>query len=164
MRDESQYDICYQCGGSKRKTAKTCQVCYGINQIGYKFPEWVRRKQSINRKGKFSGANHWNWQGGISRAYKTGYYSVQYKEWREKVFSRDGYKCIFVNCKTTDKYVQAHHIRKFSNYPELRFDVDNGITLCRNCHKRVTSREDIYARFFEDEIRAKDSIILVPIP
>ena len=91
---------------------------------------WVSERNKIMNKER-RGKNHWNWKGGISRVYKTGYYSEEYKEWREKVFERDNYICQM--CGSKD-YITAHHIKSFAYYPELRFDVDNGITLCEKCH------------------------------
>lgn len=79
-----------------------------------------------------TGDKHHNWKGGVSRGYKTGYYSTEYKQWRINVFKRDGYKC--QNCGITGTYITAHHIKSFAHYPELRFDLPNGITLCEPCH------------------------------
>lgn len=55
------------------------------------------------------------------------------KEWRIAVFERDNFIC---QCCGWDKgkILQAHHIKNFSNHPHLRLDIDNGITLCKNCH------------------------------
>lgn len=60
--------------------------------------------------------------------------SVEYKLWRTSVFTRDGYKCIW--CQST-KLIQADHIKQFAYYPELRFAIDNGRTLCRSCHQKT---------------------------
>ncbi len=72
-----------------------------------------------------------NWKGGISRSYKDGYGSPEYKEWRKSVFERDKYICIKCSAKG---YLTAHHIKSWARYPKLRFVVSNGITLCENCH------------------------------
>jgi HNH endonuclease len=55
------------------------------------------------------------------------------KEWRMAVFERDKFIC---QCCGWDKggILQAHHIKNFSKHPHLRLDIDNGITLCENCH------------------------------
>lgn len=81
------------------------------------------------RKGKYS---H-RWKGGNSRGYKTGYYSKEYKQWRLAVFERDSYKCQV--CGLVGGYITAHHIKSFAHFPELRFEINNGITLCEECHK-----------------------------
>lgn len=61
--------------------------------------------------------------------------SIEYKEWREAVFNRDNYTC--QNCGKKGGKLNAHHIKPFKDYPGLRLDTDNGITLCINCHKAV---------------------------
>lgn len=85
------------------------------------------------KKGQNKGEKSPSWKGGISRAYKTGYYSEEYKDWRMKVFTRDNWICQV--CQKVGGYLTAHHIKSFAHYPELRFDVNNGITLCEECHK-----------------------------
>lgn len=60
--------------------------------------------------------------------------STRYRLWRASVFKRDGYKCR--KCGTK-KDIQAHHIitwRDSKNKTELRYDVKNGMTLCKSCH------------------------------
>jgi hypothetical protein len=60
--------------------------------------------------------------------------SLEYKLWREAVFSRDDYRCF--DCGERGGDLQAHHIYPFATFPRLRFMVENGITLCVECHKR----------------------------
>jgi len=77
--------------------------------------------------------NHWNWHGGISGKLKLERNSYKYKEWREAVFQRDNYTCQCCGDKTGHN-LEAHHIENFSDHNVLRFNVDNGITLCKKCH------------------------------
>jgi hypothetical protein len=79
-----------------------------------------------------SGDKNWNWKGGISKAYRMGYNSLEYRQWRRAVFERDGYRCQV--CGITGTYLTAHHIQSFAYFPELRFIIDNGVTLCEPCH------------------------------
>lgn len=117
---------------------------------GYKPSEEHRRKISNSHKGKKKpwsgeifrkiakqrvGNKHHNWKGGISRGYKTGYYSSEYKSWRNSVFLRDCFTC--QNCYRKNLKLNAHHIKTFSKYPELRFEISNGRTLCESCHRLV---------------------------
>ena len=59
----------------------------------------------------------------------------QYAAWRSAVFERDGYRCAI--CGEVGGRLNAHHIKPFAKYPDLRLDIDNGITLCEECHKEV---------------------------
>lgn len=71
----------------------------------------------------------------------------KYVEWRNSVYKRDKYKCQWPNCTLKSK-LNAHHINKWSEFPSLRFVVDNGITLCRYHHKLIKDQEHIYAAVF----------------
>lgn len=57
--------------------------------------------------------------------------SQRYKAWRTAVFERDGFCC---NKCGTKNDIQAHHIKTWKHNKELRYQVSNGITLCRKCH------------------------------
>ena len=61
------------------------------------------------------------------------------RQWRREVRRRDGDACRV--CRETIN-LHAHHIRPRSRYPELVLELDNGITLCGNCHARLTGREE----------------------
>ena len=84
---------------------------------------------------RFKGDNNPNWKGGNSKGYKTGYYSTEYKIWRKTVFERDDYQC--KKCNAKGVYLTAHHIKSFAHYPELRFEINNGLTLCEKCHSET---------------------------
>lgn len=57
----------------------------------------------------------------------------EYIAWRSAVYERDGYACC--ECGATGQ-LNAHHVKQWAHYPALRFDVDNGITLCPACHAK----------------------------
>ena len=67
-------------------------------------------------------------------------HAPEYITWRTKVFERDKYTCAI--CGQVGGELNAHHIRPFKDYPELRLDLDNGVTLCKACHKRVHKEKD----------------------
>jgi len=78
------------------------------------------------------------WKGGITPEHRKIRTSPEYKLWRKSVFERDNYQCIFcfARCGYGKKIVlHADHIKPFAYYPELRFAIDNGRTLCEPCHK-----------------------------
>jgi 5-methylcytosine-specific restriction endonuclease McrA len=60
---------------------------------------------------------------------------AEYKEWRRQVFERDGFAC--VKCGEKGKRIQADHIKPYALFPESRYDVENGRTLCKKCHKET---------------------------
>lgn len=60
---------------------------------------------------------------------------VEYKNWRREVFARDNYTC--QKCNRKGLRIQAHHIESWSDNPDIRYDVTNGITLCIDCHRDV---------------------------
>jgi hypothetical protein len=80
------------------------------------------------------GARHQWWKGGVSTINELMRKSPEYKLWRIAVFTRDSFTCVW--CGRKDKTIQADHIQGFSQHPELRYAIDNGRTLCKNCHKK----------------------------
>ena len=86
------------------------------------------------------GENHPNWKGGISNREIHSLNNPKYKEWRMNVFARDGFKCRIAN-KDCSGTLQAHHILRWAEYPELRYDITNGITLCVGHHPRKKAEE-----------------------
>lgn len=99
--------------------------------------ENTKRKISESKTGKLLGKNNPNWKGGTSREYKEGYYSKKYITWRNSVFERDNYTCQECGVMGNIKYLTAHHIKSWAHYPELRFEVNNGKTLCEDCHEKT---------------------------
>lgn len=91
--------------------------------------------KQINTVRMRRGVLHPLWKGGNSRYYKTGYYSTEYKQWRRAVFERDNFTC--QDCGGCKIYLTAHHIKSFAHYPELRFEITNGKTLCEPCHSKT---------------------------
>lgn len=57
--------------------------------------------------------------------------------WARAVISRDMATC--QHCGAKDTVLHAHHIKPFREYPELRWELTNGITLCFHCHLAVHS-------------------------
>jgi 5-methylcytosine-specific restriction endonuclease McrA len=57
----------------------------------------------------------------------------EYRLWRNSVINRD--VCCKM-CKSTNKLV-AHHIYEAKDYPDLVFNINNGVTLCQSCHINV---------------------------
>ena len=80
-----------------------------------------------------SGERNWNWQGGTTLENDKIRHSIEYRLWREAVFARDNWTC--QKCEERGIELHPHHIQNFADYPELRFAIDNGITLSEKAHK-----------------------------
>lgn len=99
-----------------------------LSHLGQK-PSIEQRK---NQSEKFKGNKSHLWKGGVTPINKKARGGIQIRLWREAVFSRDNYTCQKYGIKGC--YLHAHHINNFSEFPELRFAIDNGITLSRKAH------------------------------
>ena len=125
--------------------------------LGRKHSEETKAKMSLSHKGKkqgyewrkkrgisLSGEKHPNWRGGskVPKVLKNKIRkSIEYKDWRKSVFERDNYtckKCGDRNGNGKNVYLEADHIKSFAFFPELRFILENGQTLCKTCHLKKT--------------------------
>jgi len=95
----------------------------------WKMSEEGRKKNSEAHKGKKS----YLWRGGITPINAKIRNGIEFRLWREAVFARDNWTC--QKCKERGLYLHSHHILNFATYLELRFAIDNGITLCKKCHR-----------------------------
>lgn len=94
----------------------------------YRCYECYKDELSMKQKGK----NNFFWKGGINGENDTLRHRREYKEWRTAVYERDNYTCQC--CGTRGNKLNAHHINQFANYPEIRYEINNGVTLCTKCH------------------------------
>lgn len=114
-----------------------------IRQYNLKNPSryWLGKKRPEIAK-KFKGENSHFWKGGLTSINKIIRESAEYKLWRKAVFERDNYTCIWCGEKSgSGKTIElnADHIKPFYLFPELRFAIDNGRTLCRSCHQTTNT-------------------------
>lgn len=84
------------------------------------------------------------------------------KEWRKAVFERDNYTCQKCGLRSQtgsgSVYIQAHHIKQFAYHPELRFEVSNGVTLCKPCHKKEPHVKLPKVKSVKELVKELDSI------
>jgi len=105
---------------------------------------WNKNTKGVMKawnKGKphyhIAGSNHHNWKGGITPLNSKLRSSSQWKYWRKDVFERDNYTC--QDCNTKGCLLHPHHIIPVKeclqlDFQEMIFNVDNGLTLCYDCH------------------------------
>lgn len=110
----------------------SCKIC-GKNLVNYDAVYCKRHSHSGSR-------SHF-WRDGACEQNKTERQKImltaQYKDWRKSVFVRDCYIC--QQCGATTGMLHAHHIKSFKERPDLIFNIDNGITLCIECHRKTDS-------------------------
>lgn len=112
---------------------------------GKSLSEETKRKISQSLMGRPTGRTGSKsnfWKGGKSSEYTKLKNSLAWKNWRRSVFERDDYTCQECgerNYKGNGKsvWIHPHHIKSRTEFPELQFDVNNGITLCRDCHRKT---------------------------
>ncbi|MDX1279321.1 HNH endonuclease [Oceanihabitans sediminis] len=107
--------------------------------------EYIDKRTIVDKTGKNNGMygiqrigkNNPNWKGDkcITKINRRIRNSLEYKEWRLMVFGRDNFTCQI--CGKRGTYLHAHHIKSFANYEKIRFDVNNGLTLCKVCHRKI---------------------------
>lgn len=88
---------------------------------------------------RWTGENNPKWKGGITPEAKRIRRSIEYRLWRDAVFSRDNWTC--QECGERGGRIHAHHILGFADAPTLRTAIDNGITFCGEHHRQLHSRQ-----------------------
>lgn len=101
------------------------------------FTAEYRRNMSKIIKRIVDSGKHNFWKGGVTKKNKLERTRLEYKLFRETVFKRDDFRCL--DCGVRGVQLEVHHIYPFSLYPRLRYTSENGVTLCKNCHKKTAT-------------------------
>jgi len=81
-----------------------------------------------------------NWKGGTTPERQKIYGSNLWREIVKTVFERDGFIC--QRCNQPKRIIHVHHIKSWADYPDNRFDLDNLITICKECHHWIHSKKN----------------------
>jgi hypothetical protein len=102
--------------------------------LGRKYStRWNKGKTAETDSRILTGENHPNWNDGITPINNKIRTSANGVMWRKAVLVRDNFTCQKYGVR--GGVLCAHHINNFAEFPELRFAIDNGITLCEKAHK-----------------------------
>jgi len=139
----------------RRRGRKFCSI-----ECSYKRPPlryWLGKKLSNEHKAKLAeshrAAKNYLWikdRTKLCRITKQGERRTSaYFFWRKSVWTRDKWKCIINNndCKGR---IETHHILGWIKYPELRYEIKNGITLCHAHHPRKRAEEKRLIPVFQE--------------
>lgn len=113
-----------------------CQSCRS-KEVALR-PESKERMRAAGHRSMPNGPTHPSWKGGITPPEKALRDLPEAKAWRQAVFLRDAFTCQI--CAQIGGVLNADHIEPFSLYPELRFELSNGRTLCKSCHDAFGAR------------------------
>ena len=129
------------------------------SKLGKKSSKETKEKLSKSHIGKNKGSKNTQWKGGVTPEREAIRHSAVYRLWRLAVFERDNFTCQMPGCGKRGGILNANHIRKFSEYPDLRLDVSNGITLCERCHKKINNKEKEYCVLFTEIINQTSALL-----
>ena len=109
------------------------------------------------------GLKPWNWIEDRSLLKRYGddnkdRRSYAYTNWRTQVWLRDKFKCRIAN-RDCDGRIEAHHILSYKGHPELRYEINNGITLCHAHHPRRRAEEKRLIPIFKELVSVSNEQI-----
>jgi 5-methylcytosine-specific restriction endonuclease McrA len=103
----------------------------GGRQIGSKQSAETKLKISIALRGEKAP----NWKGGVTPIHQAMRNTSYYRDWRKAVYERDNYTC--QSCgDNRGGNLEAHHLELLSENESLAYEVKNGVTLCKSCHRK----------------------------
>lgn len=95
----------------------------------------------------YKGAKHWNWKGGISTMNAVARNNSDHSKWAKQILKKDNYICF--KCgqegQKVGNLLNAHHLLNWCDNPDYRFNTENGICLCKNCHIKLHKRLKVIA-------------------
>lgn len=134
-----------QTNAVKKKLSKALKIIakqkgFGKWMLGKKLSFETRKRQSETQKRRVAEGRNNFYIDGRTPINKAIRHSVEFKFWKDSVFQRDNFTCQECGARSGNGkavYLHAHHIKSFAHYPKLRFDLNNGKTLCKDCHKKT---------------------------
>lgn len=123
--------IILTCTGCKKEFERNMSSYKPNSKKHFCTYDCYRKYSKINRKPK--------------EFYNNIRFTTEYRVWRIDVYKRDNYCCQMPDCKDVkSRLINAHHIYPIRDFPDKVFDLNNGITLCVECHKKINRNEYKY--------------------
>ena len=129
---------CRYLGRYKKPRSELSTLVRGCGICGTPIRVWTKRPQKNCIKcasGLRAGAQNPNWKGGVTNENQQIRRSPEGVAWRKAVFGRDCFTCQI--CGQVGGTLHADHIKPFAYYPDLRTELSNGRTLCKECHEKT---------------------------
>lgn len=143
----------------KSKFEVKCPLCFFIRKVSYKHQWSIDKGYTTKRCFSCSrryGENNWKWIKDRSKLKKKELRNDSaYRAWRDDVWKRDNRKCRIADNSCNGR-IEAHHILGWKDYPELRYQLNNGITLCHAHHPRKRSEEAKLSPYFQKLVAEKN--------
>jgi DNA-directed RNA polymerase subunit M/transcription elongation factor TFIIS len=135
---KSEKYICQKCTANSENIKKTKSNRHKGKIISEETKKKMKEHSKMIWKGKY-GINHPAYKKELTynerltsndRSLIPGYY-----QWQHDILERDNFTCQYPNCNS-HKNLRTHHLNSYAKFPKLRVDLQNGITLCENHHKK----------------------------
>lgn len=122
-------------GGEREKPCAYCGKPFGWN--GEPLVTWQKRKFCskpcfVAGQKRYYGVEHPKYNPNAAKRAR-GHNIQMQGEWSASVRKADNYTC--QGCGKRGGDLHAHHVLSWRDFPELRYEAFNGITLCVSCHR-----------------------------
>ena len=141
----------------KCKCSCGCEITMNGNSLKY-----GKATTCGNRAVHYGGKNNPNWRGGVTSEHESIRKGKKYEKWRLEVYKKDNYTCQACGRRKRGSNIElhAHHIISFSSLLECDrehlYDVNIGITLCRECHFEKSNPRSLHNTYGTDDVSPKE--------
>src|SRR3990167_1587936 len=136
---------CPTCGKDFKTYRSTERIYCSRKCYGPAISERMKnRVVSAETRAKISGPNSPHWKGGpelYTSRNQLGRRSHEILKWKLAVFNRDSFICQECGFSSDGTGLHAHHFKPWADFPELRYEVSNGQTLCEVCHAIIHGKK-----------------------